>query len=582
MIDPHIALGNAVRAAVEAAFGSDYAEVDPVIRATTNPEFGDYQANVAMALGKQLGQPPRSVAEAIVARLDLGDVLGEPPSIAGPGFINLRLSPEYLARLLVEMEAAPNAGIEPTPHPETVVVDYSQPNVAKEMHVGHLRSTVIGDAIVRVLTAMGDTVIRQNHLGDWGTQFGMLIEHLFETYGDPLPDPLPAIDDLDALYKQASTRYQEDAAFAARARERVVELQAETRSVFAAWQALCAESERHYDLVYDTLDVMLTRDDIAGESFYNRYLPGVCADLEAMGIARLDDGALVTYPKGFANREGEPMGMIIRKSDGGYLYATTDLAGVRYRRDELHASRVVYVVDARQSQHLAMVFETASEAGWIGDTRFEHIGFGTVMGADGKPFKTRSGASVKLIALLEEAVARARAMIDEKSPELPEHERARVARAVGVGAVKYADLVNHRMKNYVFDWDRMMAMDGNTAPYLQYANARIRSILRKADPSDVAANGPIRLLEPQERALALQLVTFPSVVAAVADSLEPHLLCTFLFETAQTFTSFYEACPVLKAPTDDVRRSRLALCAVTAGVLATALGLLGIEAPERL
>jgi len=585
MIDPQQTLGDAVRSAVVRAFGAEYAEVDPVIRATANPEFGDYQANVAMGLGKQLGQAPRAVADAIVANLDLGDVLAEAPSIAGPGFVNLRLSAPYLAGLLVEMEASPNAGVEPVANPEVVVVDYSAPNVAKEMHVGHLRSTIIGDALTRVLTFLGDTVIRQNHLGDWGTQFGMIIEHLFELYGDPLPDPLPAIDDLDALYKEAAARYKNDEAFAERARKRVVDLQAHTPAVYNAWLALLHESEHHYERVYNQMGVLLTHDDIRGESFYNPYLADICTILEAEGLARIDDGALCVYPEGFANRDGEPLGLIIRKSDGGYIYATTDMAAIRYRAQELHADRIIYVTDARQAQHFAMVFATARTMGWIdGDTgvRAEHVPFGLVLGDDNKPLKSRSGDTVKLAQLMSESVERCQVVIDDKSPDLPDDTRHAVAHAVGIGGVKYADLVNQRNKNYVFDFDRLLAMDGNTAPYLQYAHARIRSILRKAEAADVAANGPIVLAEPAERALALQLVAFPSVVYAVADALEPHLLCTFLFETAQTFTSFYEACSVLNAPSDDIRRSRLALCAVTAKVLSTALGLLGIEAPERL
>ncbi|MFZ4514793.1 MAG: arginine--tRNA ligase, partial [Acidimicrobiia bacterium] len=550
---------------------------------------GDYQSNVAMGLAKQLGQAPRAVAEAIVDALSadpaLDALLGEPLTIAGPGFINFRLSAGCLARSLTAMADAPNAGIEAVATPEVVVVDYSAPNVAKEMHVGHLRTTNIGDVLARVLGASGHIVVRQNHLGDWGTQFGMLIEHLFETYGDPLPAPLPPIDDLDALYKQAAARYKDDAAFAERARGRVVQLQAGYPQVLAAWRALLSESERHYEAVYALLGVLLTSDDIRGESFYNPFLADVCAELESQGLARIDDGALCAFPKGFNNRDGEPLGFIIRKSDGGYLYATTDLAAVRFRFADLDATRVIYVVDARQAQHFAMVFEIAREAGWLDEAHgasAEHVPYGIVLGDDNKPLKSRSGDTVKLIDLLHEAVARARHVIDEKSPDLPAEARVEVARAVGIGALRYADLVNHRIKNYVFDWDRMLAMDGNTAPYLQYAHARICSILRKADPADVAAHGPIDIAEPSERVLALQLVRFPEVVQAVADTLEPHLLCTYLFETAQAFTSFYEACSVLNAPTDTARRSRLAICGVTAQVLATGLGLLGIAAPIRL
>ncbi len=585
MIDPQHALGRAVQRAAGQAFGPEYAEIDPVIRVTANPTFGHYQSNVAMGLAKQVGKNPREVAEAIVSALDCADMLQGAPTIAGPGFINFMLSPRYVASVLDEMAGDERLGAVADHNSEVVVLDYSAPNVAKEMHVGHLRTTIIGDALARVLAFLGDTVSRQNHVGDWGTQFGMLIEHLFATYGEPLPEPLPHIDDLNAMYKQASSMYKDDEVFAERARRRVVELQSGRPEVLRAWHALIAESERHYEDVYNRLGVLLTHDDIRGESAYNDLLDDVCLFLEERKLARIDDGALCAYPPGFANREGEPLGFIIRKREGGYLYATTDLAAIRFRAQELHGQRLVYVTDARQGQHFAMVYAIAEQAGWIGGetgVRAQHAPTGMVLGDDGTPLKSRSGDVVRLVELLDEAVERAQAVVDAKSSNLSPEERHDVARAVGIGAMKYADLSSQRNKNYVFAWDRLLAMEGNTAPYLQYAHARIQSMLRKADPADVAARGPLALDAPAEMALALQLVRFGDAVRSVGDTLEPHLLCTYLFETAQAFTAFYESCSVLNAETDAARRSRLALCALTASVLATGLGLLGIRAPERL
>jgi arginyl-tRNA synthetase len=459
-----------------------------------------------------------------------------------------------------------------------VVVDYSSPNVAKEMHVGHLRSSVIGDALVRVLSRLGHGVVRQNHLGDWGTQFGMLIEHLSEVgfSGE-------GIGDLNELYREAQGRFEADTSFAERARARVVALQAGHEETRSTWQGLVAESERHFESVYRRLGVLLTHDDVRGESFYNALLDETVSALSEKGLLREDQGALCAFPPGFVGRDGEPLPMIVRKSDGGYGYAATDLAALRYRVENLGASRIAYVVDARQSSHFAMLFSVAREVGWLSErVRAEHVSFGTILGEDNRPFRTREGDTVRLADLLDEAVERAARIVAEKSPDLSDTEQAAVAEAVGIGAVKYADLANDRVKDYVFSWSRMLAMDGNTAPYLQYAHARIQSILRKATAEGGGGAGPAVIEHPAERALALELLAFDGAVRATAEHLQPHRLCTYLFELASAFTAFYEACPVLRADTDEVRASRLLLCEVTAAVLQDGLGLLGIAAPHRM
>jgi arginyl-tRNA synthetase len=570
MADPLLTLRPRLEAAIAAAFGAAYAGTDPILR--RSDRGGDYQANVAMALAKRVGQPPRDVAQAIVDRADLGDLVST-VEVAGPGFINLTLTGEFLSEAVSDETSAR------AEHPETVVVDYSAPNVAKEMHIGHLRSTAIGDALVRVLELLGHTVVRQNHIGDWGTQFGMLIEHLLDLGWAAGGDR--SIADLNALYQQAQEKFRTDAAFGERARQRVVLLQAGDAETLAIWRELVAESERHFEIVYERLGVRLTPDDICPESFFNPVLDDVAAELEAKGLARLDDGALCVFPPGFTGRDGEPLPLIVRKSDGGYGYQATDLAAARYRTTELGGTRLVYVVGAPQSQHLAMVFAVSEQAGWLdGGRRAEHVAFGSILGDDRKPYKTRSGETVKLIDVLDEAVERAAAVIAEKNPDLDAATRADVARQVGIGAVKYADLANDRVKDYVFDWDRMLSFDGNTAPYLQYAHARIRSIFRRGEVEE--AGGPVVIVEPAERALALQLLSFDEVVRATAESLQPHRLATYLFELAQAFTTFYEACPVLRADTPELRASRLALCDLTARTLSRGLGLLGIEAPDRM
>lgn len=575
MADPQKQLTHRFSAAIAASFGDELAEVDPLIKPSQNPQFGDYQANVAMSLGKRLGQKPRDVAAAIVAKLEVGD-LCEEPEIAGPGFINLRLSGGYLAGLMREMLADAALGVEPAETRQRVVVDYSGPNVAKEMHVGHIRSTVIGDALVRVLEARGHTVVKRNHLGDWGTQFGMLIEHMADTGADG--GERFEVADLNTLYREAKQKFDEDTDFADRARQRVVALQRHEEQTLKLWRALVAESQRHFNAVYARLGVALTDDDVMGESAYNALLPDVVAELEQAGIVTESEGAAVAFVEGFESP------MIVRKRDGGYGYDATDLAAVRQRVRDEAADRLVYVTDARQKQHFAMVFDVAQRAGWLSGATAEHVPFGTILGEDGKPFKTRSGETVRLADLLDEAERRAAAIVAEKNPSLDEAARREVARMVGIGAIKYADLSNDRTRDYVFSWPRMLAMDGNTGPYLQYAHARIRSIFRKAklDGAPAGASGAIAIDSPHERALALTLARLSPTLGSVSEKLEPHHLCGWLYELATAFSGFYENCPVLKTDDEQVRAGRLALCELSASALKRGLELLGIEAPERM
>jgi len=581
MADPAVALEAALRRAVADAF-PEAADGDPAVRPSSDPRFGDYQANGAMALGKRLGRPPREVAQAVAERFDATGAGVEPPEVAGPGFLNLRLTTAWLSDRLNELAADPRLGVGIAERPERIVVDYSAPNVAKEMHVGHLRSTIIGDALVRILAYLGHDVVRQNHVGDWGTPFGMLIEHLLDMGEAAAADEL-SVGDLTAFYQEARKKFDGDEGFAARARRRVVMLQAGDGETLRLWQLLVEESKRYFNVVYRRLGVLLSDDDLAGESFYNELLGPTCEELEGRGIAVPSEGALCVFPPGFTGRDGGPMPLMVKKSDGGFGYDATDLAAVRHRALGLGATFLVYVVGAPQAQHLALVFAGAEVAGWIGgDTgrRALHVSFGSVLGADGRMLKTRTGGSAKLIDLLDEAVERAGAIVAERS-ELSAEEQAAVAEAVGIGGVKYADLSNDRVRDYTFDYDRMLATDGNTAAYLQYAVARCRSILRKG-AAEAATQGEVVVQEPAERALALALLRLDAAVRAAADDLAPHKLCGHLFDLAQAFTSFYDACPVLKAPDDTTRSSRLTLCRLTADALALGLGLLGISAPARM
>jgi arginyl-tRNA synthetase len=581
--DPQQALAQRVSTALAAAFGDEYAETDPLVRPSGDARFGDYQINVAMSLAKKLGRKPREVAAEILECIAIDD-LCEPPEIAGPGFINCTLSRDYLSAIAESLAADPRLGVEPDEPSETIVVDYSAPNVAKEMHVGHLRSTIIGDALARVFALLGHRVIRQNHVGDWGTQFGMLIEYLDREGESSSAGAGANIADLNRFYQEAKKCFDADAKFADRARRRVVELQSGDPATLATWRRLVEESERHFRRTYDRLRVALTDADIQPESAYNDELPGLVDWLTDRGLTEVSDGALCIFPEGFVTKDGGRLPMIIRKSDGGYLYATTDLAALRHRVETLHADRIVYVTDSRQSQHFAMVFAVAERAGWLaGGTRVEHVPFGTILGEDNRPFKTRSGEVVKLDALLDEADERAVALAAESSAALDPEERATIAARVSIGAVKYADLSSDRVKDYVFSWDRMMAMDGNTAPYLQYAYARIRSLFRRAERSaDELAKARVSLDHDKERALFLQLLLLGPTVRGVAGSLEPHRLCTFLYDVASAFSAFYESCPVLRAESDAVVDGRLALCDLTARTLEIGLELLGIEVVERM
>ena len=557
---------------LETALAKALGESTPaVVQPAARPEFGDYQANGIMAAAKRTRQNPRALAERVIALAELDD-LTDPPEIAGPGFINLRLSADFLTQALAtpELLAAVSA-------PQRVVVDYSSPNLAKEMHVGHLRSTIIGDAIARVLEALGHTVIRQNHVGDWGTQFGMLLAHLEDTGASS-----DGLADLESFYRDAKARFDADPAFAERSRETVVRLQSGEVAARRAWQRFIDISLSHCQAVYDRLGVLLTPADVRAESAYNEALPHVVADLTAKGLAVPSEGAICVFLDEFVGKEGEPLPVIVQKSDGGYLYATTDLAAVQFRSESLAASRVLYLTDARQALHFRQIFAVARRAGLADSTvALEHLPFGAMLGKDGRPFRTRAGTVVKLIELLNEAESRALALVAEKNPELDPAAQAVIARAVGIGAVKYADLSKNRTSDYVFDWEQMLSFEGNTAPYLQYAFTRIQSIFRRAG----VPSGPRPLqVAPEaheEHALAVQLARYQEVVEQVAADGFPHLLCAYLYELATLFMRFYEACPILQAePTD--RERRLALAARTGATLQHGLDLLGIETVERM
>ena len=580
MPNPLTLVQERLQGAIEGALGSEFAGADPVLRRSSQPGV-DYQANAAMALAKRVGKPPRQVADAIVAALQVDDLCSA-VSIGGPGFLNLTFSNDALSAAARDLLGDDRLGAVPADPADRVVIDYSSPTLTKELHIGHLRSTVIGDALARTLTFDGHEVIRQNHYGEWGTQFGMLIEHL-ATGATSEPS---SIEDLNAFYQEANARFTTDEDFKDGARRRVVALQAGEAATVELWKSFVAAVVDHAQAVYERLGVTLRPEDARPESSFNDMLDGVAAELEDKGVAWIDDGALCAFPDGFKNREGEPLALMVRKTDGGYGYQATDLAALKHRVDGLGATRVVYVVDARQSQHLAMVFAVARAAGWVpGEVRTEHVAFGTVMGPDGKPFKSRSGENVKLLEVLDEAVERAAAVVAAKNPDLDPESRAAVAHAIGIGAVKYADLANDRVKDYVFDWDRMLAFEGNTGPYLQYAHARIQSIFRRGEMSmdDVSrAAGTVIVAEDAERELVLHLLAFGDAVRATAETLQPHRLCTYLFELASLFTTFYERCPVLRADDDTVRTSRLALCAVTARALGLGLDLLGIKAPQQM
>jgi len=605
------------------------------VRPATDPKFGDYQANGVMPLAKQIKTKsfievfprpiqallrwiqaflhsigimplekqvkvdPRKLAEQIVAKLDVSDICEE-PEIAGPGFINLRLKPEFITANLVEINKDPKRlGIEEVGQPKTIVVDFSGPNIAKQMHVGHLRSTIIGDCICRLLEFEGHKVIRQNHIGDWGTQFGMLVYYLIDKNLDIAsrranagimtgPTQFFVIDDLEKFYREAKKLFDTDEEFAQRARECVVKLHNGDHFALGFWKHVVNESRKHYQPIYNMLSINLRIKDERGESFYKDMLPGIVKELLKRKIAEKSEDAICVFQLGFKNKEGQPLPLIVQKSDGAYLYATTDLAAIRYRVGDLKANEIIYVTDARQQLHFQMVFKVVEMAGWAKQEMLHHVTFGSVLGEDGKPLKTREGENVKLKELLDEAVERARAIVEEKNPNLKPDKKEQIANAVGIGAVKYADFSNSRTSDYVFSFDKMLAMDGNTAPYMQYAYARIKSIVRKAPDKGVdvkrelAELDKLSLTEPSELDLAKHLIRYGEAIEAAATDYRPNYLTAYLYELAQKFSAFYTNCPVLQAEPDK-RPTRLLLCDLTAKIIKHGLSeLLGIEVVEQM
>jgi arginyl-tRNA synthetase len=556
------------------------ADCEPQVRQSAKVQFGDYQANGMMAVAKKLGMAPRQLAEQVLTHLDLNGIASK-VEIAGPGFINIFLDPAFLAQHVQQALASDRLGVT-QPAKQTVVVDYSAPNVAKEMHVGHLRSTIIGDAAVRTLEFLGHKVIRANHVGDWGTQFGMLIAWLEKQQQENAGEM--ALADLEGFYRDAKKHYDEDEAFAERARSYVVKLQGGDEYFREMWRKLVDITMSQNQLTYDRLNVTLTRDDVMGESLYNPMLPGIVADLKAKGLAVESEGATVVFLDEYKNKEGEPMGVIIQKKDGGYLYTTTDIACAKYRYETLHADRVLYYIDSRQHQHLMQAWTIVRKAGYVPDSvPLEHHMFGMMLGKDGKPFKTRAGGTVKLADLLDEALERARRLVAEKNPDMPADELEKLANAVGIGAVKYADLSKNRTTDYIFDWDNMLAFEGNTAPYMQYAYTRVLSVFRKADIDESAlANAQVIISEDREAQLAARLLQFEETLTVVAREGTPHVMCAYLYDVAGLFSGFYEHCPILSAENEEIRNSRLKLAQLTAKTLKLGLDTLGIETVERM
>ncbi|MDM2933701.1 arginine--tRNA ligase [Citrobacter sp. Cu233] len=556
------------------------ADCEPQVRQSAKVQFGDYQANGMMAVAKKLGMAPRQLAEQVLTHLDLSGIASK-VEIAGPGFINIFLDPAFLAQHVQQALTSDRLGVT-QPAKQTVVVDYSAPNVAKEMHVGHLRSTIIGDAAVRTLEFLGHNVIRANHVGDWGTQFGMLIAWLEKQQQENAGEM--ALADLEGFYRDAKKHYDEDEAFAERARSYVVKLQGGDEYFREMWRKLVDITMSQNQLTYDRLNVTLTRDDVMGESLYNPMLPGIVADLKAKGLAVESEGATVVFLDEYKNKEGEPMGVIIQKKDGGYLYTTTDIACAKYRYETLHADRVLYYIDSRQHQHLMQAWTIVRKAGYVPDSvPLEHHMFGMMLGKDGKPFKTRAGGTVKLADLLDEALERARRLVAEKNPDMPADELEKLANAVGIGAVKYADLSKNRTTDYIFDWDNMLAFEGNTAPYMQYAYTRVLSVFRKADIDENAlASAQVIISEDREAQLAARLLQFEETLTVVAREGTPHVMCAYLYDVAGLFSGFYEHCPILSAEDEAIRNSRLKLAQLTAKTLKLGLDTLGIETVERM
>ncbi|MEL7052267.1 MAG: arginine--tRNA ligase [Cyanobacteria bacterium J06588_5] len=578
-------LKNRVQAALVAAFGDEYRGTDPLLVSTNNPKFGDYQANVAMSLAKPLKSNPRAIASQITENLDVSDFC-EAPSIAGPGFINFKLKTEHLEQQLKEMHGSDRLGIAKANPPKKVITDYPSPNIAKEMHVGHLRPAVIGECFARVLEFLGHDVVKVSHIGDWGTPFGMLIAYLQEAY----PDPQEAAEastsgELATFYRKAKKRFDEDETFKENARQAVVKLQAGDPEVLEAWERVCQLSKRSYRKIYDLLNIA---EDIIdrGESFYNPFLPDVVEELKQLGLAVEDNGAQCVFLEGFTNKDGDPLPMIVQKSNGGYNYSTTDLAAIRYRINEEKVDRIVYTTDAGQSNHFAQIFQVARRAGWVPeDVELSYAPFGLVLGENGKRLKSRSGEAVPLQELLDEAIARTRADIEAR---LEKEERTEsdefiqnVAEKVGIGAIKYADLSQNRISDYTFSFDRMLDLKGNTAPYMLYAYVRVQGISRSGDVDLSTLDAAVKLTEESEFTLAKHLLQMDVVLDEVAAELLPNRLCQYLFELSQKFNQFYDRCPVLKAE-EPVRTSRLVLCDLTARSLKLGLSLLGINVLERM
>jgi arginyl-tRNA synthetase len=555
---------------------------NPAVSLATRTGFGDYQANGVMGAAKKLKTNPRELATKVVDNLQLAGIASH-VELAGPGFINIHLNEQWLSSQLNNITNDARIGVSQRETPQTVVVDYSAPNLAKEMHVGHLRSTIIGDAVVRALEFRGDKVIRQNHMGDWGTQFGMLIAHLSDKLAsDEVAET--ALSDLENFYREAKIRFDNEEGFADRARADVVKLQSGDADSAKLWQQFIDISITHSEEIYQKLNVSLTRNDIMGESAYNTDLSNVIDELMAKEIAVEDQGAKVVFIDEMANKEGEPSVFIVQKSGGGFLYATTDLSACRYRSNELKADRIIIFTDARQSLHFKQVEVVSRNAGFLPDNvAYQHCPFGMMMGNDGKPFKTRTGGTIKLAALLDEAIIRASDVIREKNPDYNEEKLAEIASKVGIGAVKFADLSKNRTSDYIFNWKTMLSFEGATAPYLQYAYSRIQSISSKALVDESAVKAIIKIIEPQEKALALKILQLEDVIDAVISECTPNLLCNYLYELASLYMSFYEACPILKEGIDvEVKNSRLALGQIIAKTLKQGLDVLGIEVMDRM
>jgi arginine--tRNA ligase len=561
------------------AAGAD-AQCEPLVRQSGKVQFGDYQANGIMPAAKKLGLNPREFAQSVLDKAELQDI-AEKTEIAGPGFINIFLKDTWLADNINRAVQDPKLGVH-NPEKQTVVVDYSSPNVAKEMHVGHLRSTIIGDAVVRTLEFLGNHVIRANHVGDWGTQFGMLIAYLEKMENEHASEM--ELSDLEAFYRAAKKHYDEDPVFAEKARNYVVKLQSGDEYCRTMWQKLVKITMQQNQYNYDRLNVTLTDKDVMGESLYNPMLPGIVEDLKKQGLAIEDDGALVVYLDEFKNKDGDPMGVIVQKKDGGFLYTTTDIAAAKYRYETLKAHRALVFSDTRQSQHMQQAWLITRKAGYVPDSfQLEHKNFGMMLGKDGKPFKTRSGDTVKLADLLDEAIERAGVLISQKSTALSEQEKADVIEAVGIGSVKYADLSKNRTTDYVFDWDNMLSFEGNTAPYMQYAYTRIRSIFNRSQIALIEVEqAKLSITDEKERALAIKLLQFEEAVQVVGKEGTPHVLCAYLYELAGVFSSFYEHCPILNNDDQQVKLSRLKLALLTERTLKQGLDLLGIKTVEKM